>query len=155
MADPKDRVLSVINSTTFNGIDFVEVVAPRTLHVHFLNTVAVADASLTATITGGDSVPTVPLRGDRQCATGRTDAEGRPLLTLHALTDGDFSYYTLTIIAPAARPDPRRQHVLLQGDLPERLRLRAAAACLPTGRHAGAADRLPGEGFPQLPTGAD
>jgi hypothetical protein len=100
MADPKDRVLSVINSTTFNGIDFVEVVAPRTLHVHFLNKVAVADASLTATITGGDSVPTVPLLAIAN-ADWSTDTEGRPLLTLHALTDGDFSFYTLTIIAPA------------------------------------------------------
>lgn len=100
MADPKDRVLSVINSTTFNGIDFVEVVAPRTLHVHFLNKVAVADASLTATITGGDSVPTVPLQQIAN-ADWSTDPEGRPLLTLHALTDGDFSFYTLTIVAPA------------------------------------------------------
>ena len=100
MADPKDRVLSVINSTTFNGIDFVEVVAPRTLHVHFLNKVAVADASLTAAITGGDSVPTVPLQAIAN-ADWSTDPEGRPLLTLHVLTDGDFSFYTLTIVAPA------------------------------------------------------
>jgi hypothetical protein len=29
------------------------------------------------------------------------DAEGRPLLTLHTLSDGDFSEYRLTIVAPA------------------------------------------------------
>src|SRR5262244_2127059 len=100
MAEPKDRVLSVIGSTSFNGIDFVEVVPPRTLRVHFLNKVAVADAALTATITGGDSVPTVPLQAIK-VTDWSTDAEARPLLTLTALTDGDFSLYRLTITAPA------------------------------------------------------
>ncbi len=101
MAEPKDRTLAVIGSTAFNGIDFVEVVAPQILHVHFLNKVKVADPSITAAITGGDSVPTVPLQAINNTTDWATDAEGRPLLTLTALTEGDFSLYTLTITAPA------------------------------------------------------
>ncbi len=101
MADePRDRVRTVQASTALNGIDFVEVVAPRILHVHFLNAVAVADPAITATIDGGDSVPTVPLKPINNAADWSTDAEGRPLLTLAALTDGDFSFYRLTITAP-------------------------------------------------------
>jgi hypothetical protein len=100
MAEPKDRVLAVIGSTTFNGIDFVEVVAPQTLHVHFLNKVALAGSAVTATITGGDSVPIVPLAAIT-ATNWSTDPEGRPLLALTALTEGDFSLYSLTLIAPA------------------------------------------------------
>jgi hypothetical protein len=101
MAAPKDRTLAVIASTAFNGIDFVEVVAPRVLRVHFLNAVKVADPSIVATITGGDSVPTVPLQAINNATDWGTDADNRPLLTLTALTDGDFSLYRLTITAPA------------------------------------------------------
>jgi hypothetical protein len=101
MIEPKDRVLAIVASTTVNGIDFVEVSAPRTLVVHFLNAVEVADPSIAATITGGDSVPTVAVAKIDNAADWSSDAEGRTLLTLHALTDGDFSEYRLTITAPA------------------------------------------------------
>ena len=100
MADTKDRVGALIGSNQFNGIDFVEVVPPRTLRVHFLNPVKVADASLAATINGGDSVPTVPLQAIK-ATDWSADVEGRPLLTLTALADGDFSNYLLTLTAPA------------------------------------------------------
>jgi hypothetical protein len=100
MADPKDRVRALLASTAYNGIDFVEVVAPRQLHVHFLNAVAVADPAISAKIDGGDSVPVVPLKAINNATDWSTDAEGRPLLTLTALTDGDFSLYRLTITAP-------------------------------------------------------
>jgi hypothetical protein len=99
MTEPRDRVLAVVASTTFNGIDFVEVVPPRTLVVHFLNAVSIEEPSMTATITGGDSVPTVALP-PITTADWSTDAEGRPLLTLTALAAGDFSNYTLTLTAP-------------------------------------------------------
>src|SRR4029077_1971683 len=98
--EPRDRVRSVEASTAFNGIDFVEVVAPRVLHVHFLNAVAIADPAIAATIDGGDRVPTLPLKPIDNAADWSTDAEGRPLLALTALTDGDFSFYRLTITAP-------------------------------------------------------
>lgn len=105
MPGPKDRVLSVINSTAFNGIDFVEVVpakgsTPLTLIVHFLNAVGVDDPSMTVSIAGGDSVPTVAVRKIDHTKDWSTDSDGRPLLTLTPLTDGDFSNYRLTITAP-------------------------------------------------------
>jgi hypothetical protein len=99
MTEPKDRVLAVVASTTYNGIDFVEVVPPRTLVVHFLNAVSIEDPSTAAAITGGDSATTVALE-PITTADWSTDAEGRPLLTLTALADGDFSNYTLAITAP-------------------------------------------------------
>src|ERR1700722_9714057 len=100
LSEPRDRVKAVTASSAFNGIDFVEVVAPRALHVHFLNAVAVADPSLTATVDGGDSVPTVPLAAIDNATDWSTDADGHVVLTLNTLTDGDFSFYTLTITAP-------------------------------------------------------
>jgi hypothetical protein len=99
MTEPKDRILAVVASTTYNGIDFVEVLPPRTLVVHFLNAVSIEDPLTTAAITGGDSAPTVALE-PITAADWSTDTEGRPLLTLTALADGDFSNYTLTITAP-------------------------------------------------------
>jgi hypothetical protein len=100
MAGEPGTVRSVEASTAFNGVDFVEVVAPRVLHVHFLNGVAIADPAIAATIDGGDRVPTVPLKPIDNAADWSTDSEGRPLLTLTALSDGDFSFYRLTITAP-------------------------------------------------------
>ena len=97
--EPRDRLTAVTHSGTYNGIDFVEVAAPRVLHVHFLNAVAVADASLTVSIDGGDSVPTVPLQPIDN-TTDWSTVDGHLLLTLNTLTDGDFSIYRLTITAP-------------------------------------------------------
>src|SRR6202012_5569340 len=104
MTTPRDRTAAILASTTFNGIDFVTVdaVHPRTLYVHFMNTVAVAAPTLAATITGGDSVPTIPVAAIDEVADWGTDAEGRPLLTLRAAVGGDFSNYLLTLTgAPA------------------------------------------------------
>jgi len=99
MSGTKDRALAVIASKTYNGIDFVEIAPPRTLIVHFLNDVKVEDPTLTATITGGDSIPTVPLAPITNADW--TTVASLPVLTLTALADGDFSNYTLTITAPA------------------------------------------------------
>src|SRR5690242_12781568 len=96
LSEPRDRILAVETSTAYNGVDFVEVVAPRKLTVHFLNAVAVADPSLTVTIDGGDSVPTVPVE-PVQATDWSTDAGGHLLLALTTRTDGDFSFYRLTI----------------------------------------------------------
>jgi hypothetical protein len=101
MTEPKNRVLAIVASTTVNGVDFVEVSAPRVLIVHFLNAVSVKDPSIAASITGGDSVPTVAVQPIDNSTDWSTDAEGRPLLTLYTLTDGDFSNYRLTLTAPA------------------------------------------------------
>lgn len=105
MVASRDRLVALSNTTVINGIDFVAVDAldPRTLHVHFLNATALSGATITATITGGDSVPVVPVAAI-QLADWALDGEGRPVLTLHATIDGDFSDYLLTLIIPATDP---------------------------------------------------
>jgi hypothetical protein len=100
LSEPRTRITTVTNSSTYNGIDFVEVVTPRLLHVHFLNAVAIEDPSLTVTIDGGDSIPTVPLKAINNATDWATDSDGHLQLTLNALADGDFSFYRLTITAP-------------------------------------------------------
>jgi uncharacterized phage protein gp47/JayE len=93
----------------WNGIDYVEIAsADQTqLRVHFLTTVAVAPATappLIVTITGGETIPTVPVLPIGPSAWS-ADADGRPLLSLEVGTPGDFSSYTLTI-AGATNLDP-------------------------------------------------
>jgi hypothetical protein len=99
MAEPKDRFTALLKSTTLNGIDFVELdpADPSILRVHFLNAVTVATAGMTATIDGGDRIPTVAVAPIDNAIDWSTDADGRPLLTLHVGGQGDFSDYTLSI----------------------------------------------------------
>jgi hypothetical protein len=94
----KDRFLTLLASTALNGIDFVELIPdrPLDLRVHFINTVPVDEPGITATVTGGDRIPTVAVRPINN-ADWASDAEGQPLLTLHVEAIGDFSDYTLTI----------------------------------------------------------
>jgi hypothetical protein len=104
MVEPRDRKAAILVSSSVNGVDFVTVdgADPRILYVHFLNAVPVAAAGLAATITGGDSLPSVPVAAINGAADWGTDAEGRPLLTLRAVVEGDFSDYLLTLTgAPA------------------------------------------------------
>jgi hypothetical protein len=100
-----DRLAALRASTTLNGIDFVEVTAAdqMSLRAHFLNTVAV-QGTLAAThpvmITGGESVPAVPVEPIAATDWGVDDG-GRPTLDLHTPFPGDFSFYTLHIASPA------------------------------------------------------
>jgi hypothetical protein len=108
-----DRLADLIASTTLNGIDFVEIVtADQTqLRVHFLNTVTVQGtlaSTKPVTITGGESIPTVPVLPIAATDWG-TDAEGRPTLLLHTPICGDFSTYRLSINATAL--DPYYAHI--------------------------------------------
>ena len=103
-----DRLAALLASTTLNGIDFVEIAndAQTALVVHFLNTVTVS-GTLTGvqpvTITGGESVPTVPLQPVAPGDWG-TDDDGRPLLNLTAQYPGDFSIYQLSISSTTLDP---------------------------------------------------
>lgn len=107
----RNRTLELLkNGATLNGIDYVEVreAEPTRLYVHFLNTVAVADPQLVATITGGDITPDVAVE-PIQAADWSTDSEGRPILTLRVPGRGDHSTYTLrldggTALDPYFRP---------------------------------------------------
>jgi hypothetical protein len=99
MAEPKDRFTELLKSTTLNGIDFVELDSadPAILRVHFLNAVSVATPGIAATIAGGDRIPVVAVAPIDNATDWSTDADGRPLLTLHVGGEGDFSDYALSI----------------------------------------------------------
>ena len=103
----------VIESTTLNGIDFVEIAnsAQTTLVVHFLNAVPVAGTlPFTPTITGGDTIPSVAVHPVVSTDWGMDLAQATPTLqhvtlTLYVDVPGDFSTYTLTLATPT-QPSP-------------------------------------------------
>jgi len=94
----RDRRAEILNSATFNGIDFVEIAntAQTHLRVHFLNAVDV-EAKLTAPpkIDGGGTIPTVAVLPVAHSDWGLDD--NHLVLDLHVATPGDFSIYRLTI----------------------------------------------------------
>jgi hypothetical protein len=99
LTEPRNRLQLVIESTTVNGIDFIELKAvdATTLYVHFLNPVNVNVPGITAVISGGDRITGITV-GPIQSGSGWTvDANGNPILALQVSAPGDFSTYTLTI----------------------------------------------------------
>lgn len=98
----KDRRQKLLDSTTLNGIDFVEIASAdqRTLRVHFLNHVALSGSVSHPAITGGETVRTVAVDPIDDTSDWSADAEGRPILTLHTVVAGDFSNYTLVLESP-------------------------------------------------------
>lgn len=107
--EPKNRRSRLITSTitTLNGIDFVEIASTdqKTLRVHFLNSVALQGLVTAATITGGESIPTVKVNPIQNSDWG-SDPEGRPLLTLTVAAPSDFSRYTLSLTTSQLVLDP-------------------------------------------------
>jgi hypothetical protein len=101
----RDRLGALLKSTVLNGVDFVALDPsnPGVLVVHFLNATPLAAPGVSASIGGGDSVPAVPVAPIAAGDWG-VDADGRPTLTLHPQTQGDFSDYTLTIAGAALDP---------------------------------------------------
>jgi hypothetical protein len=110
MAPPKDRRERLIISTTLNGIDFIEIASPdqKTLQVHFLNAVAVQGSITDPEITGGETVPEVPILNEATINdAGHWLAEpttGQPILTLNVAYPGDFSRYTLKLTSDRLDP---------------------------------------------------
>jgi len=102
---PKDRLAVLEESTTLNGIDFVEIFAPdqntapdqQTLRVHFINKVTLAGTVTAASITGGETIPMVTVNPINNATDWSSDSDGRPLLKLTVAAPGDFSFYTLTL----------------------------------------------------------
>ena len=96
--EPRDRRSRLIASTTFNGIDFVEIASAdqKTLRVHFLNPVALQGTVSAVAISGGETIPTVAVN-PIQDSDWTSDTESRPLLTLTVAAPGDFSRYTLSL----------------------------------------------------------
>src|SRR4029453_12017239 len=103
---PRNRIVALLSSTTLNGVDYIEIreAEPTRVYVHFLNTVAVDEAGLAATITGGDITPQVAVN-PIQATDWSADLEGRPVLRLTVLGRGDFSTYTLKL-APGTHLAP-------------------------------------------------
>jgi Baseplate J-like protein len=103
MAPPKDRRDRLITSTTFNGIDFVEIASSdqKTLKVHFLNTVIVQGTITDLEITGGETIPKIailnPTTINDPTHWTTESVTGQPILTLTVAAPGDFSRYMLTL----------------------------------------------------------
>ena|SRR5271157_1840308 len=102
LSEPRNRMVLVIESTTVNGIDFIELksVDATTLYVHFLNNVTVATLGIAANITGGDRITGIAVKPIDNATDWIVDIDGRPLLVLYVSQPGDFSSYTLTITGP-------------------------------------------------------
>jgi hypothetical protein len=102
--ETRDRRAALLASTSFNGIDFVEIAnaAQTSLVVHFLNGVPVGSLSAQPTITGGETIPAVPVL--RVSAGDWGYDEGHLVLRLRVAAPGDFSTYTLTIHHPVLDP---------------------------------------------------
>ncbi len=120
-----DRRQYLLSSTTWNGIDYVEVASTdqTLLRVHFLNTVNVkgtlgttyasppaspvqsAGAPASVTITGGEVITTVQVLAVMDGPTSwSADSEGRPVLTVRVAAPGDFSIYHLTVTSAVLDP---------------------------------------------------
>ena len=100
----RDRRLTLLASTTTNGVDFVEVAtADQTqLRVHFLNAVSLRGklaATTPVTITGGEVIADVPVNPVDEATDWSADSDGRPVLSVSVRAPGDFSLYTLTVSA--------------------------------------------------------
>ena len=96
---PQDRRTLLLHSPSFNGIDFVEVAdaAQTILRVHLLNNVKPA-GSLSATITGGESIPSVAVPAIDSATAWSVDG-AHLVLTLKLSAPGDFSNYSLELHA--------------------------------------------------------
>lgn len=94
----KDRNAALIESTDYNGIDFVEVAnqAQTQLRVHFLNSVPLeGKITGTPTISGGETIRAVTVNPVNPTDWSLDD--DHVVLTLTVPAPGDFSNYTLAI----------------------------------------------------------
>jgi hypothetical protein len=114
--DPRDRRARLHDLGTLNGIDFIEIAdtAQTRLRVHFIeatpDAAALGAAITSATITGGETIPTVAVN---PAATWHwdTDAHGRPVVELSVDAPGDFSTYTFALVTGAPVLDRVYDHV--------------------------------------------
>jgi hypothetical protein len=99
--EPKDRKSQLLQSSAWNGIDFVEVAndAQTALRVHFLNGVPLQAPVTTPTITGGETIPTVTVNPISGTDAWQMD-DGHVVLNLTVPAPGDFSQYTLSLSSP-------------------------------------------------------
>ncbi len=125
-----DRRTRLLASSSFNGIDFVEVAnaAQTLLRVHFLNAVSVEGTLASApAISGGATIPTVAVLPN--LAWGWDD--GHVVLTLQVRQPGDFSIYTLTLASPVLDRFFARASFSFKANCPTGLDCRVPAATCP------------------------
>jgi hypothetical protein len=112
----KDRRALVLQSTSYNGIDFVEVAndTQTALRVHFLNAVYLAGTLGSppaggkpgvppVTISGGERIPAVAVNPINDYADWAIDGS-HLVLSLTVRAPGDFSEYTLAVNSPRLDP---------------------------------------------------
>lgn len=109
LTEPRNRLVDVIESSTVNGIGFVELksVDATTLYVHFLNSIDVTPASpakLLATITGGERITGIQAKPIHPSTDWGVGANGSRILAVHVNRAGDFSNYTLTLTTDQPMP---------------------------------------------------
>ena len=97
----KDRKSKLTESTSYNGIDFVEIAnaAQTRLRVHFLNTVSLGNLASLPTIAGGETIPTVTVNPINNATDWSWD-DDHLVLALTVSAPGDFSFYTLAMASP-------------------------------------------------------
>jgi hypothetical protein len=139
-----DRRAALARQSALNGIDYIEVLddAETRLRVHFLvprpDANALRQAIVAATITGGDSIPSVataPLAASSWLTVG-----GLPALDIAVAAPGDFSTYTLGLVTNQAILDPYFARV----GFSFKARCPSTLDCeVPLAQGAPAADHLP------------
>ena len=104
MNGAKDRRQKLLDQSPMrlNGIDYVVIANPKktAIEVHFLTSTSLADTITAATITGGQTIPSVAVTSSRWS----TGADSRPVLTLELAASGDSSTYTLSLTSPSLDP---------------------------------------------------
>lgn len=97
MSGTRDRRQTLLSQSpaALNGIDYAVIVnAARTaIDVHFLTALVLQNTTTSASITGGQTIPVVPVTS----MAWRNGADGTPVLTLTVAAPGDASAYTLSL----------------------------------------------------------
>jgi hypothetical protein len=101
----RDRRAS-LGTANLNGVDFIEIAnsAQTALRVHFINNVTVRSLGATPTITGGETIPSVPVLPFSSPGGDWSHDGDHLVLSLAVAAPGDFSYYTLTLVSDDIDP---------------------------------------------------
>jgi Baseplate J-like protein len=101
MKDRRQQLLSQ-SPAVLNGIDYVVVARPRktAIEVHFLTAAPLAKTATSATITGGQTIPTIAITS----MVWSTDSRNQPSLTINVAAPGDSSSYILSLSNAALDP---------------------------------------------------
>ena len=100
----RNRRETILNSTTLTGIDFVEIASDQqtALRVHFLNSVDPRGKITGIAITGGVTIPEVPVLPFSDASDWSTDTAGKWILNIAVAVPGDFSTYVMSLTSTVA-----------------------------------------------------